>query len=269
MSENINELQEVQLEIALEVKHICDKLNLQYFLIGGTLLGAVRHKGFIPWDDDFDLGMPRKDYDKFIQYCSKELNTKYFLHCHETDPEYWYNYAKIRKNGTLFEERSISKIDTHKGIFVDIFPLDNVISPYSRFLELQSILVSQLRLIIYRKRGLDLKYNFNRKQRILFLIMKKLKIASVAKLQLRIMTIYTNRSTAYWVSFGSNYSHITETMPKDKYLPSGNLEFEGTLFKVPADYDYVLTRLFGDYMVLPPVEQRVGRHALEVRFATN
>ena len=268
MSEYIKELQEVQLEIALEVKRICDKFNFQYFLIGGTLIGAVRHKGFIPWDDDFDLGMPRKDYVKFIQCCSKELNAKYFLHCHETDPKYWFNYAKVRKNGTLFEEKSITKIDTHKGIFIDIFPLDNVIGPFSRQLELQSVLVRELALIIYQKRGLDIKYSLNRKQRILFLIMKMIKIASVAKLQLRIMTIYINRSTAYWVSFGSNYSHITETMPKDKYLPSKDLEFEGTLFKVPADYDYVLTRLFDDYMVLPPVEQRVGRHATEVRFGT-
>lgn len=267
MSEHINELQEVQLEIALEVKHICDKLGLQYFLIGGTLLGAVRHKGFIPWDDDFDIGMPRKDYDKFILYCSNKLNAKYYLHCHETDPEYWLNYAKIRRNGTLFEEKSIRKIDTHKGIFIDIFPLDNVISPDSRILKLQSKLVSHLKLIIYRKRGLDLKYNFNRKQRILYSIMKHLKISSVAKLQQRIMTIHNNRSTAYWVSFGSNYSHITETMPKDKYLPSKHLKFEGILFKVPADYDFVLSRLFGDYMVPPPVSQRVGRHAVEVRLA--
>jgi lipopolysaccharide cholinephosphotransferase len=267
MSEHINELQEVQLEIALEVKHICDKLGLQYFLIGGTLLGAVRHKGFIPWDDDFDIGMPRKDYDKFILYCSKKLNAKYYLHCHETDPEYWLNYAKIRRNGTLFDEKSIRKIDTHKGIFIDIFPLDNVISPDSRVLKLQSILVSHLTIIIFRMRGLDLKYNFNRKQRILYSIMKLLKISSVAKLQQRIMMIHNNRSTAYWVSFGSNYSHITETMPKDKYLPSKHLKFEGILFKVPADYDFVLTRLFGDYMIPPPVSQRVGRHAVQVRLA--
>lgn len=267
MSNPINELQEVQLEIALEVKHICNKLNLQYFLIGGTLLGAVRHKGFIPWDDDFDIGLPREDYNKFIQYCSGKLNSKYYLHCHETDPEYWFNYAKIRKNGTLFDEKSISKITTHKGIFIDIFPLDNVISPESRVLKLQSKLISLLTFIIYRKRGLDIKYNFNFKQKILYAIMRTIKIATVAKLQLKIMTLFNNRSTDYWVSFGSNYSHITETMPKDKYLPSKYLQFQGTLFKVPADYDYVLTRLFGDYMVPPPVEQRVGRHALEVRLA--
>lgn len=261
MSEQRNELQEVQLEIAVEVKHICEKLNLQYFLIGGTLLGAVRHKGFIPWDDDFDLGMPRKDYDKFIQYCSNDLNAKYYLHCHETDPKYWLNYAKIRKNGTVFEEKFLSKIDTHKGIFIDIFPLDNVIGPTSRVLALQSKLIGHLTFIIYKKRGLDIKYNFNRKQRILYLIMKSFQIASIAKLQQRIMTIYANRSTDYWVSFGSSYSHITETMPKEKYLPSKDLEFEGILFKVPANYDYVLTRLFGDYMVPPPDKLRVGRHA--------
>ena len=265
MPVQVNEIQVVQLEIAREVKEICEKLNLQYFLIGGTLLGAVRHKGFIPWDDDFDLAIPRRDYEKFIRYCSSYLNPKYFLHCHETDPEYWLDYAKIRKNGTLLEEKLISKIETHKGIFVDIFPLDNVPGPDSRVLKLQSKIVGYLTTFIYRKRGLDMKYHYNRKQSILYLIMKRLKISSLAKLQKGIMTIYANRSTAYWVSFGSNYSHITETMPKHKYLPSRDLEFEGILFKVPADYEYVLTRLFGDYMILPPVEQRVGRHALSVR----
>lgn len=266
MLENIDELREVLLELAVEVKQICDKLDLQYFLMGGTLLGAVRHQGFIPWDDDFDFVMPRNDYDKFIQYCSGELNAKYYLHCNETDPKFWFSYAKIRKNGTVLEEKSISKIDTHKGIFVDIFPLDNVLNPDSSILDLQSNLVSQLTRIIYRKRGLAIKYNINIKQRILYLILKSFKIEGVAKIQRRIMTIFNNRSTDYWIRFGNNYGHKKETMPKDKFLPSKYLEFEGILFKVPADYDYVLRRLYGDYMVLPPVEERKGRHALVVSF---
>ena len=82
------------------------------------------------------------------------------------------------------------------------------------------------------------------------------------------MTLNNNRSRAYWVAFGSQYSHIRETMPKNKYLPFIELEFEGEMFKAPIDYDYVLKRLYGDYMVPPPVEQRVGKHALGVRFKT-
>ena len=83
------------------------------------------------------------------------------------------------------------------------------------------------------------------------------------------MTICSNRQTAYWSSFGSNYSHIKQAIPIDKYLPSKDLEFEGTLFKVPADYDYVLTRIYGNYMVLPPADKREGRHAIDVRFGTD
>jgi len=121
----LKRLQNIEYEILQEIVRICEKNNLSYFLIGGTLLGAVRHKGFIPWDDDLDIAIPRKDYEKFLKICQTQLNSDYFLHCNKTDPDYWLPFAKVRKKNTLFDEKSITSIETHKGIYNDVFPLDN------------------------------------------------------------------------------------------------------------------------------------------------
>ncbi len=258
----LRKLQLVQFEILLEVKRICDKYELQYFLIGGTLLGAVRHKGFVPWDDDVDIAMPRSDYDKFVHYCSIELSKKYFLHCHETDDNYWNTFSKVRKNGTYLNEKSISKLATHKGIYVDIFPLDNASNPNSKQSLLQTKIIDIISAIIYQKRGLEFDHEQSSKLKVLFLCIKPFQIKTLAKLQRKIMTWYNSCQTDYWAGFGSHYGIIA----RDKYLPSKEIEYEGTLFKVPFDYDYVLTSLFGDYMVLPPIEKRVQNHVIEVRF---
>src|SRR5690554_5979187 len=116
----------VQLEIANEVKRICEKNNIKYFMIAGTLLGAVRHRGFIPWDDDLDIGMLRNDYKRFIELAAKELNDTYYLETWYTSSGYGMPFAKIRKNDTRYIEKSSKDVKCHPGIFIDIFPFDNV-----------------------------------------------------------------------------------------------------------------------------------------------
>src|SRR5690606_2891856 len=117
----------VQLEILIEFDRICKKNNIKYQLFAGTLLGAVRHKGFIPWDDDIDVCLLRKDYNKFIQACKTDLDSRSFLQTYVTDKNCIIQFAKLRKNNTLFLESGISDCKTHHGIFIDIFPLDNVL----------------------------------------------------------------------------------------------------------------------------------------------
>lgn len=105
---------------------MCDKLKLKYFVIGGTLIGAIRHNGFIPWDNDIDIAMPREDYEKFIKLGQKHLKKNLFIQTYKTDPNYLQNYTKIRDSNTTFIESNVKKHNINHGIFIDIFPLDTL-----------------------------------------------------------------------------------------------------------------------------------------------
>ena len=120
----LKKLQENQLEILNEIERICKKNNINFFLVGGTLLGAVRHKGYIPWDDDLDIGMMREDFIKFRNIVANDLDNKYFFDFYDTDKDYYLPFAKVRKNNTTFNEEISKDYDNHKGIFVDIFPFE-------------------------------------------------------------------------------------------------------------------------------------------------
>ena len=122
----MNKLQERQYEILVELDRICKKNNIEYFLDGGTLLGAVRHKGFIPWDDDLDVAMFRKDYEKFKSIVSSELNEKYFFQDYDTDDGYGMVFGKLKIKNTKYTEKVANKSRAKDGIFIDIFIYDNI-----------------------------------------------------------------------------------------------------------------------------------------------
>ena len=124
-SERLRKLQLVQLLSLLEIKRICDKHNIHYTPIGGTLLGTIRHKGFIPWDDDIDVGMLREEYNKFLEVAKDELRPEFFLQTYETDPNYPKALARLCVNGTRYMLKWEKDADIHHGVFTDIFPYDN------------------------------------------------------------------------------------------------------------------------------------------------
>ena len=124
-----NELKSIELEILKEIDKICQAQNFRYSLSGGTLLGAIRHGGFIPWDDDIDILMPRPDYDRFIQYC-KENETAFNLLSIETDERYGYLFAKAMAKNTIIVEESANPNNIEMGIYVDIFPIDGLANTY-------------------------------------------------------------------------------------------------------------------------------------------
>jgi len=126
-NEQLRQLQLVQLEILIEFDRICRKNNINYSLDGGTLLGAVRHKGFIPWDDDIDIIILRKDYDKFYEACKKDLNTdKFFLQEERTDKYYYTGFPRMRRKNSVLVRAGHEHMKYQRGVFIDIFVLDNV-----------------------------------------------------------------------------------------------------------------------------------------------
>ena len=122
----LRRIQQIETDVLCEVDRICQKHQIKYVLGFGTLIGAVRHQGFIPWDDDVDICMMRKDYERFKDICRTELNPKYFYQSKDTDPEYYHLFDKIRVNGTVFKEDLIAEHDIHHGVYIDIFPMDYV-----------------------------------------------------------------------------------------------------------------------------------------------
>ena len=121
---NFEKLKKIEIELLLSFIEITKKYNLKYFLLGGTCLGAVRHNGFIPWDDDIDVGLPREDYEVFLKVAQAELPENVFLQNGNTDPEYTLNFAKLRNSDTTFMEQSFKNYKINHGVYIDVFPLD-------------------------------------------------------------------------------------------------------------------------------------------------
>ncbi len=266
--EYLEQLHKTEVEILDEIVRICQKHDLKYYLIGGTLLGAVRHKGFIPWDDDLDIVMPRADYDKFRQLCKSELDEKYYLHDINCDNKYWLIFAKVRKKNTIFDEKNVSTIDAPKGIYVDIFPLDNAPCENSRKQRFLTKRIKALSTIIYIKRKLNVKFSL--KSRLVALFFAPFSIKTLDKHRLKLMTKYNgDDSCEYYINYGSNYNTVKQTIHKSKFEPSSEVEFEGKMYNTLGERHYFLNRLYGDnYMELPPVEKRVTHKPEQVCFDT-
>lgn len=261
--EYIKKLHEVQVEILDEIDKICKENNINYFLVAGTLLGAVRHKGFIPWDDDVDIGMLREDYNKFKELClnSDVLNKKYFLHSLETDENYWLPFMKVRKNNTTFGEKFIKHLDTHKGIFVDIFPYDNVKYENNFFQKIRSFFILNIEDAVLCKHGIKKINKCRRKWIVKILMLLPLKL--LHKFQNCLFKIKSNKKTKYIVCFVAGGNPVDETLLRDKVFPINEVEFEGKMYPAIKDYDYYLKRVYGDYMKLPPKDKRIT-HSPEI-----
>jgi lipopolysaccharide cholinephosphotransferase len=264
----LRRLQLTELEILKEVVRICKENMLQYFLIGGTLLGAVRHRGFIPWDDDIDIAMPRDDYERFLTLCKEQLDSKYYVHSSDTDPSYWLPFAKVRKHNTVFDEVGVAHRNVPKGIYVDIFPLDCADRQTSLPQTIQAKVVRYLTTLILYRTGLRSSRGIGWKRHLLLSVSSVFSIHSLSKFQQRIMSWNRNDDAPYYASLGSHYDSFKQGILKDIYLPATEVEFEGELFNAPRDWDYVLKRIYNDYMGLPPEDNRVTHKPVRIIFDT-
>lgn len=260
--DTLKKLQQSLLDIMSDFDNFCEKNDLQYFLIGGTLLGAVRHQGFIPWDDDLDVVMPREDYERMIELFSEEDQNKYTIQSIETDHNYWLPFAKLRKNNTLYDDLPTRYVKSHRGIFIDIFPLDHANSPENniqgmkvRFAKfLRKIADFKTTALFSKDSGNTLKYVVKKMTATVFSLVSTHRILMWQK---KIIKSLASSNSNYYINVGSQYHFKKQTMKKDVYHPSKQLDFEGETFNVPGKYEVVLKRIFSEkYMELPPEDKR-------------
>jgi len=258
----LNKLHQVELEILNEFVRICDKNNLIYYMVGGTFLGAVRHKGFIPWDDDVDVGMPRADYEKFITLAKEQLSEKYFLDCFQTNEKYYLPYAKIKKNGTVFDEEIIHHLDNHKGIFIDVFPFDNV--PKNNLeLKIRAIIALSITdTVAYKYKIKKLK---QMKHPIISFLLCVFTRKHLMKIQKKVVTYCHDDNSKYMCDIGAGYGYRKELILREEMLPTRKMKFENRSYCVPKT-DVHLRKLYGDYLKLPPKEKRKTHSPLRIIF---
>lgn len=263
---DIGKLRETQQALLCEFIGICEKLGLQYFAVQGTLLGAVRHEGSIPWDDDIDVGMLRKDYEVFLDKAPGLLPEYYFLQTFHTDPEFYHCFAKLRDSRTTFIEKTAQKLRRmNQGIFIDIFPFDfypeNLLK--AKWFDLKKF--------VFRYRLRSEFYIPQDNVRSAANVLRKFLMYS-AKIVCPSERRALEESEKLFVGIKPGRLLINNGSPwgKREIVDKRWMEktilhkYENILICIPAGYDNYLRCVYGDYMQLPPEEKRVPHHYARV-----
>jgi lipopolysaccharide cholinephosphotransferase len=258
--EDLRKMQLIQLEMLIEVDRICKKYDIKYCIIAGTVLGAIRHKGYIPWDDDADIAMLRPEYERFCKVCEKELDdTRFFLQTHSNTPDYRWGYGKIRRKETEFVRKGQEHMRYPTGVFIDIFPLDNV--PDNVFIRrIHNFACTVIRKMLWSSVGA--KSDKKLLMRLFYSCLSLIPRDFIFSLYNGLMYVSNKKYTRL-------VRILTFPTPNNGYfgyyrkwyVELEDVEFEGHLFPGPKSYDEYLTFKYGDYNTLPPLNQRMGHAA--------
>ena len=260
---SLEKLKQIELQLLTQVHEICTAQGFRYSLAGGTLLGAVRHGGFIPWDDDIDILMPRPDYEKLTAYCQSH-ETPFRFVSHKTNPQYCYLFGKICAKGTVLEEENGNRNSGASGVYIDIFPIDGLgDTPCEAKTYLEKCRFNSELLVAYaweNFRPSKTRAWYYEPVRFVFFAMSRMIDPDklIRRIEQHAASVPFDEAV-YAGSYGGVY-RSREILPVKVYSEYCDITFEGRTFKAMKDYDAYLSCLFGDYMLLPPEKDRVSHH---------
>lgn len=258
----LKHLQKVILEIMKDIDELCQRNHINYYLNGGSAIGAIRHQGFIPWDDDLDIMMTYDNYERFLRACREQLDPdKYYI---QEGLEDWpLNYSKIKLKGTRFDEiEAYVKNEDMRGIFVDVFKIDNTSD--KRWQQRIQYAFAKYRVCYGMLQRTYKSASWQKK--VAMALSCPMKIGFIRRFVIRQSERYNDKETEYVASFYESKRFKKCIFKRSTFGSPQYLPFEHMQLPVQADYDKYLSITFGNYMQLPPEEERQLKHLLHIDF---
>ena len=257
---SLDELKEIELSIMKEIHRFCVDNKIEYYLSYGTLLGAIRHDGFIPWDDDIDIQMFRDDYEKFITLFNDHASVPYLkLVNSKTKPYFGRNMSKVIDTRTTLIEK-LYKDNDDIGVFVDIWPIDG--TPNNKIYRKMIVFICKLLSKMQLASSSDFKLEKSLARKIMVILCNIIPSKKLIKMIDKIALMYDPRSS----DFVHVYCGVEDPMDKRAYNSVFLHNFEDASFFIPTGFDYILHKTYGDYMKLPDEEKRVPHHVMDIFF---
>jgi len=254
----MNDLQKKTFELLLIFDDICKKWDIPFFLICGSALGAVKYGGFIPWDDDIDVGLMREDYQRFLKIALKELPEWCFLQNYQTEPMFPHTFSKLRNSETTFIETSLADLPMNHGIYVDIFPIDGHPIGFAEtcIFRLKKKWNDWVRFSVIKNTQSSKVQLRNRILRF-FGCHKRIQTAQIALEKL--YSSFPPEASDIWCNYG-NWQGNLEYAPRWHYGKGTWTTFEGMPVRIPENYDAYLTQKYGDWRSDPPIKRQKSHH---------